>query len=331
MEKIMSELRYNPFLKDWVMVAANRQNRPDMPSDYCPFCPGSGKVPEYYDVYAYDNDFPVIVQQWSAKADEGEFFKKRGTYGKCEVLLYHSSHHAVLPELPAEHIRKLVDLWCCRNEELSKDTNIQYIYIFENRGKEAGVTMPHPHGQLYAFGWIPKVIQTELDSSREYFNENGRCLMCDLIANEKKEQSRMVYENESMAVFVPFFTVWPYGTYIAAKSHAGNLMDLDEQQKNDLADALRCITGAYDTLFDSTFPYMMGIHQTPCNTVDASGYYHFHIEFYPPLRARDKQYLRASCETGAGAYCNVTLPEETSSELRQALARFLKWNETYAL
>jgi UDPglucose--hexose-1-phosphate uridylyltransferase len=85
MEKTMSELRYNPFLKDWVMVAAHRQNRPDMPSDYCPFCPGSGKVPNDYNVYAYDNDFPAIVRQWSAKADAGGFLKRRGTYGKCEV------------------------------------------------------------------------------------------------------------------------------------------------------------------------------------------------------------------------------------------------------
>ncbi len=321
----MSELRYNPFLKDWVMVASRRQARPDMPKDWCPFCPGSGKVPADYDVYAYDNDFPVLEPEWSqTTGNENGFFQARPTYGKCEVILYHPSHTITLPELPVGHIRKLVDLWCGRFEALSRNEKIKYIFIFENRGKEAGVTMPHPHGQLYAFSWIPRIIQTELDASKEHYSATGRCLICETAEMERKADKRVVCENGSFTAFVPYFTAWPYGIYITSNKHTGNLNDFTDIQKDDLADILKKVTGTYDTLFNRPFPYMMGFHQTPVNTAaDASAYYHFHIEFYPPLRAKDKQYFRASCETGAGAYCNVTLPEEKAAELREAYAKFM--------
>lgn len=320
----MSVLRFNPFLNDWVIIAANRQSRPDMPSNWCPFCPGSGKVPQQYDVYAYDNDFPVLEQKEPGiLMTHNSFEKIRNTYGKCEVLLYHPDHTITLPQLPVEHIRKLIDLWCLRTLGLSKDKKIKYIFVFENRGKEVGVTMPHPHGQLYAFGWIPKTIQTELDSSKKYFIKEGHCLMCDILKNESSENRRVVYENEYFIAFVPYFSAWPYGLYIASKEHMTLLSNLDDRQRNSLADILKKVTGAYDSLFDRQFPYMMGIHQAPVNTFNASKYYHLHIEFYPPLRAPDKQYFRASCETSVGAYCNVTLPEESAAELRKALDRYL--------
>ncbi len=319
----MSEIRYNPFLKDWTMIAANRQGRPQMPVDWCPFCPGSGRVPESYDVWKYDNDFPVLERSPLPEEREEGVFRSKGAYGKCEVILYHPSHTVTLKELSKEHIRKLVDLWASRFGELSKDKKIKYIYIFENRGEEVGVTMPHPHGQLYAFGWVPKVIETELASSEEHFKNTGRCLVCDCLEQERKSGERVVYENDAFCVFVPYFTAWPYGTHIVSKRHTGNLSEFGEAQKDGLADALKNISGAYDTLFERQFPYMMAMHQTPVNMKkDASEYYHFHIEFYPPLRSRDKQYFRASSETGAGAYCNVTLPENTAAELREALKRF---------
>lgn len=319
----MSELRYNPFLKDWTMIAAHRQGRPQMPDDWCPFCPGSGRVPDSYDVLEYDNDFPVLELTEAVGEKNDGVFRSKGAYGKCEVILYHPSHTITLKELSQEHIRKLVDLWTQRFGELSKDEKIKYIYIFENRGEEVGVTMPHPHGQLYAFGWIPKVIETELASSKEYFEETGRCLMCSLVEQERNAKERIVFENGSFCAFVPYFTPWPYGTYIVPKRHMGSLPEFDEAQKNDLADALKKISGAYDTLFQRPFPYMMALHQTPVNSGDgAAEYYHFHLEFYPPLRSKDKQYFRASSETGAGAYCNVTVPEDSAAQLRNALLSF---------
>ncbi|MGC9064283.1 MAG: galactose-1-phosphate uridylyltransferase, partial [bacterium] len=146
----MAELRWNPLLEDWVMIASHRQERPQMPKNWCPFCPGSGRVPEKYDVLEYDNDFPALMLNPPEPDDVAtEFYKVAPAYGKCEVILYSSDHHTTLPKLSVAHIRKLVDLWCERFVELSKYEKIKYVFIFENRGEVVGVTMPHPHGQIY--------------------------------------------------------------------------------------------------------------------------------------------------------------------------------------
>ena len=168
----MAELRKHPLTNDWIMIASHRQNRPQMPKDYCPFCPGSGKVPEHFDVYEYDNDFPALSQNPPAPDDVADdFFETAPCYGKCEVILYSPEHTITLPELPREHIKKLVDLWAQRYETLSADEKVKYVFIFENRGEAVGVTMPHPHGQIYGYSVVPKKLQLELESSKEYFEE----------------------------------------------------------------------------------------------------------------------------------------------------------------
>ena len=146
----MYELRWNPLLRTYTMVASNRQSRPDMPKDWCPFCPGEGKkVPPDYDVFSYDNDFPALKlnpDEITVKST-GKYSAVQN-YGKCEVILYSPDHNAKLYELSPQHIVKLIHLWKDRFIELSKDEKIKYIFEFENRGEEVGVTMPHPHGQL---------------------------------------------------------------------------------------------------------------------------------------------------------------------------------------
>ena len=153
----MAELRWHPLIQDWVMINSNRQNRPQMPKDWCPFCPGSGKVPDDYEVLKYDNDFPALSQN-PPQPDNvaNDFFKVRPSYGKCEVILYSPRHHTTLKELSDEHMRKLVDLWAERYADISKDENIKYVFIFENRGSMVGTSMPHPHGQIYGYSIIPK-------------------------------------------------------------------------------------------------------------------------------------------------------------------------------
>ena len=181
----MAELRWHPLIKDWVMIASHRQGRPQMPKDWCPFCPGSGKVPENYTVHKYDNDFPALSQNPPEPDDvANEFFKVKEAYGKCEVILYSPEHTVTLPELSVDHISKLVDLWTQRFEAISADEKIKYVFIFENRGDVVGVTMPHPHGQIYGYSVIPKKIELEMDSCREYFGENKKCLICDMLKEE---------------------------------------------------------------------------------------------------------------------------------------------------
>jgi len=323
----MAEMRYNPLIKDWVMIASHRQNRPQMPKDWCPFCPGSGKVPESYEVYEYDNDFPALSQTPPVPDDvKTDLYKMRPAYGKCEVVLYSPEHTITLPELPDSHVRKLVDLWVERFVEIKKDENIKYIFIFENRGEVVGVTMPHPHGQIYGYSDIPKKIELELSSCKEHFEETGHCLICDMVYDEAKYGDRIIIENDDFYAFLPFFCEYPYGMYIASKKHKQTIDQFTDSERDNLAKIVRAVAGTLDNLFDYAFPYMMCMHQSPVNYEDTSDYYHFHIEFFPPMRSADKQKFNASSETGVWAHCNPTAPEEKAEELRVAYKKFLEGN-----
>jgi len=326
----MAELRWNPLLKDWTMVASHRQNRPEMPKNWCPFCPNSGRVPKDYDVYKYDNDFPALCQEPSEPDDVGSnFYKVRPAYGKCEVILYSPKHDALIWQLDLKHLRKLVDLWCERYIELSKDEKIKYIFPFENRGKEVGVSMPHPHGQIYGYSFIPLKLQLELNSCREYYEENDECLICRMNNEEKDFKKRIIMENEDFICYLPFFTDYPFGVFIVSKVHKSKIIDFTEREKDNFAAIIRDVTGTFDTLYDRLFPYMMAIHQAPVNSLEYGNYdeyFHFHVEFYPPLRSADRIKYNASSETGAWANCNPRSVEETAVELRKAYKKFSSEN-----
>ncbi len=323
----MSELRYHPLIDDWVMIAASRQGRPQMPKDWCPFCPGSGKVPDHFDVYEYDNDFPALQQDAEAPSDEltGPLFVNGTAHGKCEVILYSPEHTVTLPELSVPHIRKLVDLWCDRFRAISADPEVKYVFIFENRGAAVGVTMPHPHGQIYGYPFVPKKLRLETENCRKYHEKNGRCLICAMREEEVRDGRRVIMENGSFTVFLPYFCEYPYGVYVVSKAHKQYITELTDRERDDLADILRRTAGTLDALFGFTFPYMMCMHNAPVNTgADYSRDYHFHIEFFPPMRAADKIKYNASSETGAWAHCNPTAPEDKAEELRAAYKRFLE-------
>src|SRR3954453_10596760 len=147
----MSELRWHPLLKQWVVVAANRQDRPQMPKDWCPFDPGSGRVPDHYDVYLYPNDFPAFDEESGPFDPTPGLFKTTGAAGVCDVVLYSPEHNQNPSQLPPERWEKIVRLWMTRTTELVARPEVRYIMIFENTGEAIGVTMPHPHGQIYAF------------------------------------------------------------------------------------------------------------------------------------------------------------------------------------
>lgn len=321
----MAELRYDPFTKDWVMIASHRQNRPQMPKDWCPFCPGSGKVPDQFDVYEYDNDFPALAQNPAPMDDvKTDFYKMEQSYGKCEVILYSPQHTVTLPELPLPHVRKLVDLWVERFTQLKKDEKIKYIFIFENRGEVVGVTMPHPHGQIYGYPFVPKKLALEIESSKEHFEKTENCLFCDMLADEVKYGDRIIIENDDFYAFLPFYSAYPYGVQIMSKKHKPSIDAFTDSEKNNLAKIVRETAGTLDSLFGYTFPYMMCMHNAPVNGENVDDYFHFHIEFYPPMRSADKQKFNASSETGAWAHCNPTAPEEKAKELREAYKRFLE-------
>ncbi len=321
----MSELRWNPLLRTWTMVASNRKMRPNMPKNWCPFCPGDGaKVPDDFEVYSYDNDFPALTQTPETPyEDPTGFYRSAENYGKCEVILYSPQHTIKFYELSVDHIVKLLNLVADRCTELSKDPKIQYVFPFENKGEAVGVTMPHPHGQLYGYSFVPQKIVTELDSAKAYYEEAGECLLCATNKAESDAGLRIVAENDSFLAYIPFFTDYPYGVFVVAKRHIGMLSECTAAERRDLAKILKALTKGFDDLFQKPFPYMMVYHQRPvnCDTYkDSEDYYHFHIEFYPPLREADKIKYYASSEMGAWAAANTSAVEETAPVLRKLVA-----------
>ncbi|HQM95670.1 MAG TPA: galactose-1-phosphate uridylyltransferase [Clostridia bacterium] len=323
----MAELRWHPLIKDWVMVVSQRQNRPQMPKDWCPFCKGSEKVPDDYIVLKYDNDFPALSLNPPVEDDvETELYKTSPSYGKCEVILYSSDHHTTLPQLDDLHLNELVKLWKERFAEISSFEKIKYVFIFENRGEAVGVTMPHPHGQIYGYPFIPKKLELELDACKEHMENTGRCLICDMNREEEKFSKRVIFENESFIVYLPFFSEYPYGIYISSKRHIQYITQFTKKETFDFAQTLKTAAGTLDSLFGFAFPYMMCMHQAPVNSDCDYGYYHFHIEFFPPMRSREKIKFNASSETGAWAHCNPTSIEEKAEELKQAYLRFIDNN-----
>jgi UDPglucose--hexose-1-phosphate uridylyltransferase len=317
----MPELRYNPVLRDWTMVANNRQGRPDMPSQHCPFCPGSGAVPDHYEVHVYDNDYPVLSPHPDLPPVASGLYRAAPALGKCEVILYSPQHDASLSRLSLDHTEHIGAVWRERALALSHNPQHDYILIFENRGREVGATMTHPHGQLYALPFVPRKIRTELESAEYHAWATGRCLLCDVSAAELQDGRRVVAENSRFLAYIPFFTDFPYGAWISSRRHVPDLQRFDEQDVRDLAEMLHTVTQGMDALYDKDFPYMMVLHQLPLHRPDAEPYYHFHVEFYPPLRDRDRVKFMASAETGAEAAANPLKVEDMAQQLREAIQR----------
>lgn len=320
----MSELRWNPLLGEWVATATQRQERTFLPpKDYCPLCPTRpGGFPTEvpapdYDIAVFENRFPSLRKDPAAPTVEAsDLYPVRPSQGICEVVLYSPNHNSSLAEERVEQIYKLVRVWTDRFRELSLLDFVKYVFIFENKGEAIGVTLHHPHGQIYAYPFIPPRIATELAQAASHHKRTGRCLICDILTEEQSDGRRIVAKNDSFLALLPFFARWPYEVHVYSRRHFQALTDMAAAEQRDLAAMLKMVLVAYDKLFQISFPYMMVMHQRPTDEGDYDTY-HFHIEFYPPLRSADRLKYLAGSETGAGMFINDTLPEEKARELRQ--------------
>ena len=319
----MSELRWHPLLGEWVATATHRQGRTFLPpADFCPLCPTKPggfptEVPEEtYDLAVFENRFPSLRPEPPEPAIEGsELYPVRPAQGVCEVVLYSPRHTSTLADEPVEQIYKLVQVWTDRFRELGALPFVDYVFAFENKGEAIGVTLHHPHGQIYAYPFTPPRVTCELQQSRAHKEKTGRCLLCDIVAEERRDGRRIVAENESFVAYIPFFARYPYEVHIASRRHLQALTDMERREQRDLAELLKAVLAAFDKLFNLSFPYMMVLHQRPTDGENYD-YYHFHIEFYPPLRTATKLKYLAGSETGAGMFINDTLAEEKAAELR---------------
>ena len=324
----MSELRWHPLLEEWVITAAHRQERTFFPpDDYCPLCPTKeGGFPteipaEDYELATFENKFPSLRRQPPEPAvEETDLYKVKPAAGVCEVVLYSPEHVGTLTDKCEEEIERLVHVWTDRYIELGRLDYVDYVFIFENKGKEIGVTLTHPHGQIYAYPFVPPVIERELASSRKHKRKTGRCLLCDILAEELAAGRRLVVQNKHFVAFVPFYARYPYEVHIQPKLHRRCLTEFSDAEKRALANVLKTVLLKYDNLWGFSLPYMMVLHQKPTDGRE-HGYYHFHIEFYPPYRTKEKLKYLAGSESGAGVFINDTLAEEKAEELREAEPR----------
>ncbi len=334
----MGELRWHPLLGQWVVVASHRQERTyKPPAEFCPLCPTRDpahptEIPdEDWDIAVFENRFPSLVEAAPPPQVAGTALSPVApAQGICEVVVYSPDHDRTLAEQSVEHIRKLVEVWAHRYEELGRRPFVRYVMIFENRGEAVGVTLHHPHGQIYAFPFVPPIPQQELAHAREHHERTGRCLLCDVLAEERaaagasapgrdRRSGRIVVENDDFVVFVPFFARFPYETMLLPRRHVGSLLELGDAERWHLSEALKGILARYDALFGLRMPYMMVMHQAPTDR-PVGGYpeCHFHIEFLPIQRAPSKLKYLAGSESGAGTFITDATPEEMARQLRRA-------------
>ncbi len=318
----MLELRWNPILKQWIIIATHRQNRTyKPPKDYCPLCPTKKEglpteVPaEDYDLVVFENKFPSLQQDLPEVTEKDpKLFKRGKAQGICEVVLFTSDHDGIMSRKPLSRYIKLVKVWRDRYRELGAKDYINYVFIFENKGEEVGVTLHHPHGQIYAYPFIPPVIEQELNSSKKYLEKEGECLFCKTLEEEKKDGRRIIISNNSFTAFIPFYASYTYEVHIYSNKHLPSFNDFSEKEEIDLAAILKTILMKFDNLFGFALPYIMSIHQQPTNGT-GKVYSHFHIEFYPSYRTKDKLKYLAGSEIGMGVFINNSLPEEKAQEL----------------
>lgn len=287
-----------------------------MPADWCPFCPGSGRVPDAgYDVLIYPNDFPAFEPGEPFDPRPG-LFSTTGAPGACDVVLYSPQHSLRPSELSVDQWLKVVDLWTRRTAELARLDHVQYVMAFENTGEAVGVTMPHPHGQIYAFPFLPPLVETELESARAHSAAEGRCLYCDILDREIADEKRVVWSSRSFTAFVPFAARFPNELHIYPRRHLGSLQDLDPSERRDLAEILSIVRQKYDNLYGFLLPLMMAVREAPPR--GSHPYFHFHLEFLPLQRSAKKLKYLAAVETAAGTYLADTRAEDRAAELRRS-------------
>lgn len=293
----MPQQRWNPLLREWVLVAPRRFRRPHLPGA-CPFCPGGPDVPGPYGVLSIPNRFPSLVPETG---------RRTAARGACEVVLYTPDHGGSLGDLPAERIARVVDLWRERTRALSALPFVESVFVFENRGRENGVTLDHPHGQIYALPFVPPVEAAEVAALRAHRLATGRCLLCDLRRTEPR-----VFQRGGWTAYVPRFARWTHETHLVPEEHIPDLRALRDPRP--LASALKTLLQKYDRLFARPMPLMMVVHQAPKGVRG----FHLHIEFYPALESKERVKYRGGLETGAGTWTRTTLPEKCARELRLA-------------
>ena len=295
-----SHKRYNILTGEWVLVSPHRAKRPwqgqnevishEQRPAYdanCYLCPGNTRVngeknQEYKDVFVFTNDFSALQSTSPQFSIKDGLLKAESEQGICRVICFSPNHSKSLADMDIEDIAKVVSVWQKEYLELGLKDMINYVQIFENKGAVMGCSNPHPHGQIWSQSTLPNEVDKKDKQQKDYYKKNKSSLLGDYLKQELEAKERLIYQNSDFVVLIPFWAIWPFETMIVPKKPQSNISELSGQECLSFADAISRITKAYDTLFECSFPYSSGIHQSPTNG-ESNNHWHWHMSFYPPL------------------------------------------------
>jgi len=326
--------RFNPLTREWVLVSPHRAKRPwlgqvektppeNLPQydPNCYLCPrneraGGLRNPDYSSTFVFDNDFSALLpDETPAHILDHPLLASVSERGLCRVVCFSPRHDLTLPELDQAAIENIISMWTEQTVELGAKDFIQYVQVFENKGAVMGCSNPHPHSQIWATEHIPNEPAKELEYQRAYFAEHGRTLLTDYLNEEQKRKERLLFSNDHFTALVPYWAVWPFETILIAHRNVAQLNELTNAEVSALADIMRCITTRYDNLFEISFPYSMGFHQSPFDGQPHPEWI-LHAHFYPPLlRSATIRKFMVGYEMLAMPQRDIT-PESAAERLR---------------
>jgi UDPglucose--hexose-1-phosphate uridylyltransferase len=334
--------RYNPLTGEWVLVSPHRAKRPwlgqmERPAQpvqvkydpSCTLCPGNKRVngmqnPDYATTFVFDNDFPAILPPGSegtqdlpeSAAGLERLYQVEAVSGICRVVCFSPRHDLDLPKMPREGVEAVLRTWSEQTAELGAVPEIAYVQVFENKGEMMGCSNPHPHSQIWSSSRVPNEPAKEMVNLGAYQKAHGSCLLCDYVAEEARSGERVVAANEHFLAVVPFWAVWPFEVMVVSRRHLGALTDLGPAEIGGLAQVMQQVAVRFDNLFETSFPYSMGFHQSPTDG-QPHGECHLHAHFYPPLlRSATVRKFMVGYELLAMPQRDLT-PETAAARLRE--------------
>lgn len=328
--------RLNPLTGEWVLVSPHRNQRPWLGQTEktaaipaltydpgCYLCPGNQRAggarnPNYASTFVFTNDFAALKPDVSAATQDESgrgLIVAESEAGTCKVVCFSPRHDLTLARMALPEIVSVVDVWATQYAEIGSLPYINYIQIFENRGEMMGCSNPHPHGQIWANQTIPNEPRKEQEAQLAYLRKHGTCLLCAYLEMESQARTRIVLENEHFTALVPFWAVWPFEILVLCKRHVPDILALDSSARASLAEMIRSLTTRYDNLFETSFPYSMGFHQSPTDG-NAHPEWHLHAHYYPPLlRSASVRKFMVGYELLGGPQRDIT-PESAATALR---------------
>jgi UDPglucose--hexose-1-phosphate uridylyltransferase len=319
-----SLMRWGPLSNEWVIYAGHRQTRTFLPpSAECPLCPSSAQrrteIPaEDHEVVVFENRFPSLSggQDVDDSPPAETLFRSAPAHGRCEVVCFTPEHGSSFAELSPRRVRLVLDALADRTAELSAVPGVEQVFCFENRGEEIGVTLEHPHGQIYAYPYVTPTTALHLEAARAYAHRTSRNLFADLLEGELSDGRRVVGGNDHWTAFVPFAARWPLEVHVYPHRHVPDLPALTDEERDAFAPVALDVLGRMNRLYDAPVPYIAAWHQAPVSTMREQAYLRWEVS--SPQRAPGKLKYLAGSESAMGAFINDVLPEDVAEALRRA-------------